>query len=76
MRVTSYNRAVGKRAREKVHHVDDSLSVGYQRDGMTGKVLPGNVLSLYLDGRVYLLELEPEEVQRLVASLGFLKASG
>jgi hypothetical protein len=73
MKITSYKTGAGKRAREKVHQVDDdygTLGVGHSREPMTGKVIPGRKLTLHFDGRTYLIELDMDEERHLKTCLG------
>lgn len=69
MKIVSYNRSTGRRAKEKVHEVEDPIGVGYQRDGLTGKRLPGSALTFYFDGRVYFVELDEKETKSLFQRL-------
>lgn len=66
MKITSYNRSAGRRGKEKVHHQDDALGVGYQRDGITGARVPGMIVTLYFDGRAYCLEMGEGEAESFV----------
>lgn len=62
MKISSYNLAAGKRAKEKLHKVDGAYSTGYSRDGISGKVIPGGILGFYFDGRSYSIEFDREEL--------------
>jgi hypothetical protein len=69
MRITSYNKAAGKKAKEKVHAVDGPFGVGRHHDGMTFQRLPGVVLTLSMDGRTYLIEMDEGQAAELVDRL-------
>lgn len=65
MKITSYNRAAGRRGKAKIHTPDEALSIAHQRAGLTGKRLPGIILNLYFDGRLYTVELGEFETRQL-----------
>lgn len=70
MKITSFNRSAGRRAKEKAHHYNDAPSVGHQRDGETFQRIPNLVsLHLYFDGRAYLIEMDNSQAMKLADNL-------
>lgn len=69
MKVASYKKDAGRKGKEKIHEVNRIISAGYQRNGLTGAVIPGGILTMEFDGRIYLIELDKGEVDQLFESI-------
>lgn len=72
MKITSYKTGAGRRARPKDHKPDveeGGIGIGYQREGISGRRIPGAVVTLHFDGRTMMIELDEAEAKSLKEKL-------